>query len=286
MRSGTATVRGRIRGVGHVEPVTFGDRRRSSCLAFTLIELLVVIAIVAILASLLLPALSRAKGAAHSAACKSNLRQIGLATAMYVGDYGRYPIWGEFLAADTDGRRQGEFWPVKLQPYLSATWWDPVYRCPGVRGMTNKGLTKFMDSRDAPIGSYDMNTHGVGLLSALGLLQIDGLGPLTQFPTRGIAESDVTAPSRLITYGDAVLGDWSLSFGLVTPTVHRMVLTDTVGRGDRAHREHRRRHLGHWNMGFADGHVMSFKERELYDMSNDRIRRMWNRDHQPHWDAR
>ncbi|MBX3746658.1 MAG: DUF1559 domain-containing protein [Verrucomicrobiae bacterium] len=286
MSHGSAKVRHRIRWGRHPGPVISHNRGRSSCQAFTLIELLVVIAIVAILASLLLPALSRAKGAAHSAGCKSNLRQIGLATAMYVGDYGRYPIWGEFLAADTDGRRRGEFWPVKLEPYLSATWRDPVYRCPGVRGMTNRGLTEFMDSRDAPIGSYDMNTHGVGLLSALGVLQIDGLGPLTQFPTRGIAESDITAPSRLIAYGDAVLGDWSLSFGLVTPAVHRLVLTEGLGRGAGAHHEHRRRHHGHWNMGFADGHVVSFKERELYDMGNDRMRRMWNRDHQPHWDAR
>ena len=87
---------------------------------FTLIELLVVIAIIAILAAMLLPALSRAKSKAHQASCISNLKQIGVALAIYPDDNDGYwpipstPNWVDPATGTTINME----WTKELSPYL------------------------------------------------------------------------------------------------------------------------------------------------------------------------
>jgi len=121
---------------------------------FTLIELLVVIAIIAILASMLLPALSKARDKAKEIGCKSNLKQMGTAVGMYINDYDSwYPQVPTTAIA--------QCWDYQLASYLSYkhtgnvnSWGPAIFHCPA--GILNSNISNPGYSR-----GYAMN-HAVG----------------------------------------------------------------------------------------------------------------------------
>ena len=157
---------------------------------FTLIELLVVIAIISILASMLLPSLSAAKGAAKRIACLNQEKQIALALHMYAGDHqGHFPP-----------RIQTNRWCTTLLTYYQDL---KLLKCPsdtGAKGTTNIGGIGARVAESAPRtyvinGFNDFYRHMVGN-AQMADFRRQGNGEIV------IREGDIPEPSATIAFGE------------------------------------------------------------------------------------
>ena len=242
--------------------------RRSLNKAFTLVELLVVIAIIGILIALLFPLLSRSKEKARSLQCQNNLRQIGIATRMYLDAYGVWP------ASEVVHVGEEELLRAKIKQ------WESLWICPkvgGDRDFVNHETGKY---------AYQFNLYGSGDVDTFSpdKMQRQSLGIAREFISRsnimdgtgkyGRKEQEIVSPSDMIILSEmeqmklegtpASNPDWQ-NFPFNRPYGY----VPFYRHNDRA------------NSLFGDSRVESAKRDGLVGKS-EAVRRRWNFDNQPH----
>jgi prepilin-type N-terminal cleavage/methylation domain-containing protein len=238
--------------------------KKSAGKGFTLIELLVVIAIIAILAALLLPALARAREQARIAQCLSNIRQVGMATALYLSDYNdRYaPKVTRNAAYTTQSSWVGQAGLVAPYDQVDASqrWLTPylvkddrqskveVAHCPSDK----------VSPASPPTGRSTFEDYGASYTA--NLYYPEGTGTpviytLTVNNYRSIKVSDITRPARFVVFSSfgAFRVGWYSEDVTKNPEIGVMMWHQKSYR---------------WSTLFGDGHVALVKYNPSYGPTN------------------
>jgi prepilin-type N-terminal cleavage/methylation domain-containing protein/prepilin-type processing-associated H-X9-DG protein len=262
-------------------PGAWSDDRRPTEGGFTLVELLVVLTIIALLAALLIPALSHAKTKAKSIKCLNNARQLDLGVAQFVSDFHVYPLYmnpkfveGGYMEHHTtwvSALGKEVFTEGKSNP--TNRWFQKgIWDCPGAsRPNSFPKQEGYLD--------YGYNAYGMGAASQpLGIGARIGPTGEGQKAWEPVPEMAVTAPSDTIALGDGFVG----GNGVIRDGLS---LLGRVPQGQEYLASTTRswaRHGGKANVMFCDGHGASVGLDLLFRNTSDTALVLWNRDHQAH----